>query len=69
MIHVIYIPVLFVCLNNECNFAQSDYTTTVDECRATLVEQMKTVRAMAASAGQPITQLKGACITVKGGML
>ena len=69
MIHVIYIPVIFFCLNGQCNFAQSTHLTSVAECRSVLTEQIKQVQAMAASAGQQITQLKGACITLKGGVL
>ena len=70
MIHVIYIPVIFACLGNgQCNFAQSEHTSTPDACRAVVVEKIGQVKAMAASAGQTITQLKGACITIKGGML
>ena len=69
MIQVIFIPVVFVCLNGQCNFAQSTYVASAAECRAALEETIKTARAMAAAAGQPITQLKGTCVTAKNGML
>ena len=69
MIQVLYIPVLFVCMNGQCHFAQSTYYTTAAECRAVLEEQVKTVRALAIKGGGVITQLEGTCITLKNGML
>lgn len=70
MIHILYIPVIFVCLNGECAFAQTakHYVREV-ECMAAVAEQIRQVKMMAASAGQVITQLKGACVIAKDGML
>ena len=70
MIHTIYIPVLFVCLNSQCAFAQTarHYIREV-ECMAAVEEQIKQVRAIAASAGQVVTQLKGVCVVAKDGLL
>lgn len=70
MVLTIYIPVLFVCLNSQCAFAQTQkHYTRETECVAVLEEYMRRVREMAASAGQTVTQLKGVCIVAKDGML
>lgn len=69
MIQVIFIPVVFVCLNGQCNFAQSTHHISAAACQTALQETIKTARAMAAAAGQSITQLKGTCVTAKNGML
>ena len=70
MVLTIYIPVLFVCLNAQCSFAQtSKHYTRETECMAVLEEYMRRVREMAASAGQTVTQLKGVCVFAKDGML
>lgn len=70
MIQVIYIPVLFVCLNGNCDFAQSmKYFTREVECRAALESQKENFRKMSLKGGQMITQLEGTCITLRNGML
>ena len=70
MIQVIYIPVLFVCLNGNCDFAQSmKYFTREVECRAALESQKENLRKMALKGGQMVTQLEGTCITLRNGLL
>jgi len=70
LIQVIYIPVLFVCLNGNCDFAQSmKYFTREVECRAALESQKENFRKMSLKGGQMITQLEGTCITLRNGML
>lgn len=69
MIQVIFVPVLFVCMNGQCNFAQSTHYTTITECKAVLEEHIKTIKAFAAKGGGTITQIEGTCITLKNGML
>jgi len=70
VIQVIYIPVLFVCLNGNCDFAQSmKYFTREVECRAALESQKENFRKMSLKGGQMITQLEGTCITLRNGML
>ena len=70
MIHVIFIPVLFVCANGECNFmqAQKHYVREA-ECRAQLDVQKENIKKMSVKAGTPITLIEGTCITAKDGML
>ena len=70
MIHVIFIPVLFVCANGECNFmqAQKPYMRET-ECRAQLEIQKENIKKMSVKAGTPITLIEGTCITAKDGML
>ena len=70
MVLVIYIPVLFVCMNGACNFVQSTkYHTREIDCKASLTEQRIRLETMAAQAGHTITLLQGACITAREGML
>jgi len=66
---VIYIPVLFVCLNNHCSWMQGVYYTSQSDCKAVLVEQKAQVEDMAAKAKQKIILLQSTCITAKEGML
>jgi hypothetical protein len=70
VIHVIFIPVLFVCANGECNFmqAQKPYMRET-ECRAQLEVQKENIKKMSVKAGTPITLIEGTCITAKDGML
>jgi hypothetical protein len=70
MIQVIYIPVLFVCMNQNCEFMQSNnYFTRETECRSAVEAQKENLRKMAFKGGGMITQLEGTCITLKNGML
>ena len=70
MIQIIYIPILFVCMNNHCEFMQSmKYFIRETECRASVDEQKDNLRKMSLKGGQMVTQLEGTCITLKNGML
>jgi len=63
----IFIPVLFVCLNDNCNFmqAQTVYKSEV-QCRASIDNQKAYLTDMANQAGQPkMTILEGTCINTK----
>ena len=70
MISVIFIPVLFVCANGQCNFmqAQKHYVREA-ECRAQLDVQKKHMQELSLKAGQMLTLIEGTCITAKDGML
>jgi hypothetical protein len=70
MIQVIYIPVLFVCMNSHCEFMQSmKYFTREAECRTSVDEQKDNLRKMALKGNQMVTQLEGTCITLRNGVL
>jgi len=70
MIQTIFIPILFVCMNNHCEFMQSmKYFTREAECRTSVDEQKENLRKMALKGNQMVTQLEGTCITLKNGML
>jgi hypothetical protein len=70
MIQVIYIPLLFVCMNDNCEFMQSmKYFTRESECRVAVESQKENLRKMALKGGGVITQLEGTCITLKNGVL
>jgi hypothetical protein len=70
MIQVIYIPLLFVCMNDNCEFMQSmKYFTRESECRVAVESQKENLRKMALKGGGMITQLEGTCITLKNGVL
>jgi hypothetical protein len=70
MIQTIFIPILFVCMNNNCEFMQSmKYFTRESECRVAVESQKENLRKMALKGGGVITQLEGTCITLKNGVL
>ena len=70
MISILYIPVLFICMNGNCEFmqAQTSYKSE-QQCRASIDMQKENLQKMALKGGQMITQLEGTCITLKNGML
>jgi len=70
MIHILYIPVLFICMNGNCEFMQSltSYKSE-QQCRAAVDVQKENLQKMALKGGQMVTQIEGTCITLKGGML
>jgi len=70
MIQVIYIPVLFLCMNGHCEFMQTQiWFKSEQQCRAAIDEQKDNLRKMALKGGQMITQIEGTCVTAKNGML
>ena len=70
MVLVIYIPVLFACVNNTCNFMQAaNYVTTEAECKVVVEAQKKRLQEMSLKAGQMVTLIQGTCVTAKDGML
>ena len=70
MIQTIFIPVLFVCMNGNCEFMQSQvWFKTEPQCRAAVESQKDNLRKMALKGGGMITQLEGTCITLKNGVL
>ena len=70
MIHILYIPVLFICMNGNCEFmqAQTPYKSE-QQCRAAVDVQKENLQKMALKGGQMVTMIEGTCITLKGGML
>lgn len=70
MIQTIFVPILFVCMNGNCEFMQSmKYFTRESECRVAVDSQKENLRKMALKGGGVITQLEGTCITLKNGVL
>lgn len=70
MIQVIFVPVLFICMNGNCEFMQAQaWYKSEQQCRAALESQKDNLRKMALKGGQMITQIEGTCITLKNGML
>jgi hypothetical protein len=70
MIYILYIPVLLVCMNGNCEFmqAQTSYKSE-QQCRAVVDAQKENLQKMALKGGQMVTLIEGTCITLKGGML
>ena len=70
MISILYIPVLFVCMNGHCEFmqAQTSYKSE-QQCRAVIDEQKDNLRKMSLKGGQMVTMIEGTFITLKGGLL
>jgi len=70
MIQVIFVPVLFLCMNGNCEFMQAQtWFKSEQQCRAALDAQKEHMQKMALKGGQMITQIEGTCITLKNGML
>ena len=63
----IFIPILFICLNDNCNFMQSNKVfKSVIQCEISIDIQKKYMLEIASQAGQPkITMLEGTCINAK----
>ena len=70
MIQTIFVPILFVCMNGNCEFMQSTkYFTRESECRVAVESQKENLRKMSLKGNAMITQLEGTCITLKNGVL
>lgn len=70
MINIIYIPVLFVCMNDHCEFMQAQaWYKSEQQCRATVETQKDNLRRMALKGGAMVTLIEGTCITLKNGLL
>jgi hypothetical protein len=69
MVLTIFIPVLFICMNDRCQFMQGIHYTNESECRAVVEAQKDNLRRMALKGGGMVTQLEGTCVTAKNGML
>ena len=70
MIQVIFVPVLFVCMNHNCEFMQAqNWYKSEQQCRAAVDAQKENLQKMALKGGQMVTLLEGTCITLKNGML
>jgi hypothetical protein len=70
MIQTIFIPVLFICMNGNCEFMQAQtWYKTDQQCRAVIEAQKENMQKMALKGGQMITTIEGTCITLRNGML
>ena len=58
----IFIPVLWVCLNADCQFLQSvTHFTSIEQCQQSMEIQRQGMRRQAARAGEDIV-IEGTCI-------
>jgi len=70
MIQIIYIPVLFVCMANHCEFMQTqNWFKSEQQCRTAVDVQKENLQKMALKGGQMVTQIEGTCIILRNGML
>ena len=70
MIQVIFVPVLFVCMNHNCEFMQAqNWYKSEQQCRAAVDLQKENLQKMALKGGQMVTLIEGTCITLRNGML
>ena len=70
MIQVIFVPVLFVCMNHNCEFMQAqNWYKSEQQCRAAVDAQKENLQKMALKGNSMITLLEGTCIVLKNGML
>lgn len=62
----IFIPILVVCMNGNCEFMQPDTYYTVESlCRDSLDKQKEHMRKLASTGGVTIDILEGTCATAK----
>ena len=62
----IFIPILVICMNGNCEFMQPDtYYTQESQCRNSLDKQKEPMRGLASTGGVTITVLEGTCATAK----
>ncbi len=62
----IFIPILVICMNNNCEFMQPDtYYTRESLCTDSLDKQKEHMRGLAARGDVTITVLEGTCATAK----
>lgn len=70
MIQIIFIPVLFICMNGHCEFMQAQtWFKTEQQCLTALEAQKENLRKMSIKGGSMVTQLEGTCITLRNGLL
>lgn len=62
---MIFIPVLFICINAKCEFMQyTDYSMTETECRESVESQKNRIKEMAKFGQGKVGVLEGTCIEV-----
>ena len=62
---IIFIPVVFMCIDDTCNFMQSQTIYKTEQvCRVAIDVQKMHLAGMAKDAGKP-TILEGTCISVE----
>ena len=63
----IFIPVLFICLNGNCNFMQSQTVYKSEaQCRVSIDNQKTHMLSVVNQAGQPtVTIIEGTCVNTK----
>ena len=62
---LIFIPVLIICFNSQCEFQQADsYYTKESECRQQVDLQTATLRSLLAEVQPPVV-IEGTCITAR----
>jgi hypothetical protein len=70
MIQVIFVPILFVFMNGNCEFMQAQtWYKSEQQCRAAVDAQKENLQNMALKGNSMITLLEGTCIVLKNGML
>lgn len=63
---MIFIPVLWVCLNSNCEFMQKDwYFLSEAECQQVVIEQRKQIIAIAKKGRVKIGTIEGTCVQAK----
>lgn len=61
----IFVPVLWACINANCNFMQAViYFQTEAQCQQSIENQKIVIRKQSAQAGVEVDVLEGTCITV-----
>jgi len=70
MIQVIFVPILFVCMNGNCEFMQAqNWYKSEQQCRVAVEAQKENLQKMALKGNSMITLLESTCIVLKNGML
>ena len=62
----IFIPVLIICINNNCEFMQAEnYYTKEEQCRKSLDSQKEHMRELTNKAGSKDAIIEGTCIDAR----
>jgi len=62
----IFVPVLFICINNNCEFMQSTGHFLIEQkCKSDLERQKQHMQDLAKQAGLEIKVLEGTCVDAR----
>lgn len=62
----LFIPVLFMCISNDCNFMQAQVSFKTEAlCKVAISSQIEHMMEIAKDSKQEFTLLEGTCVSIK----